>query len=144
MVWNCKDFHLRQETPSRQTYFNIGFILNNSKVISQRLLWFTQNANKYKTIAELTTITINTKLFTTLWIVQNHTNTAHVTQILVWVRSRTVGVCCPLVDDCYNRRECQEPSVVMLVLKWETAWFHLIRSGAELFKSHPNVDMLIW
>lgn len=38
--------------------------------------------NIYRTIAELRTLTTDTKLFTTLWIVQNHTNTALLTEIL--------------------------------------------------------------
>lgn len=54
--------------------------------------------NIYRTIVELRTLTIDTKSFTTLWIVQNHTNTALVIEILASSPLKDSGcVCCPLV-----------------------------------------------
>lgn len=56
--------------------------------------------NIYGTIAELRTLTTDRKLFTTLWIVQNHTNTALIIEILALSPFKdSECVCCPLVGD---------------------------------------------
>lgn len=59
--------------------------------------------NIYRTIVELGTLTTDTKLFTTLWIVQNHTNTALIIESLALSPFKdSVCVCCPLMGDCKN------------------------------------------
>lgn len=61
--------------------------------------------NIYRTMVELRTLTIDTKLFTTLWIVQNHTNTALIIEILALSPFKDSGcVCCPLMGDYKNWR----------------------------------------
>lgn len=50
-IWStdgsCVETITNQQTHRTLLLCNIWFILNKSKVISQRLLWITQNANKY-------------------------------------------------------------------------------------------------
>lgn len=52
--------------------------------------------NICRTIVELRTLTTDTKLFTTLWIVQNHTNTALIIEILAWSPFKDSGCVCVL------------------------------------------------
>lgn len=85
--------------------------------------------NIYRTIAEFRTLTTDTKLFTTLWIVQNHTNTALFTEILALSPFEDSGcVCCPLVEGAgfKNWQYC-----IWHVDKnlWDTLCMRLLKQG---------------